>query len=196
MSYLCTRIEYSISCLKINARLDFIPYDCVRVVTRVNFATSRNSIVFNHQIIEIMIQYIPVKRKSPRDGTMKFFAATAPVVPIKKETLLPLIEKRSTMASPDVRSFLDAFEFEMKLALSNNQSIRLSQLGSFRPTVSSKGYATEALAQKAGANAIQKVHARFRPCPAWKALENIPAGTNEVSFALYVPPVAATTVTP
>jgi nucleoid DNA-binding protein len=143
-----------------------------------------------------MINYVPVKRKSPRDGTMKFYAATAPAIPVKGDVLLPLIEKRSTMASPDVRAFLNAFEFEVKLALSNNQSIRLSQLGSFRPTVSSKGYATEVLAQKAGANAIQKVHARFRPCPAWKALENIPAGTNEVTFALYVPPVAQTTVAP
>ena len=143
-----------------------------------------------------MLNYVVVKHKSPHDGTIKWYAGMAPSAPVSGEALLPLIEKRSTMSSPDVRSFLNAFEFEVKVALGNNQSIRLSQLGSFRPTIQSMGYATEALAQKAGGKAVKKVHVRFRPCAAWKALENIATGTNEVTFALYKAPVTQTAPQP
>ena len=82
-------------------------------------------------------------------GTMKIQAVTAE------------IEKRSTVSSADVKAVLDALQFEVKQALADGHTVRLGDLGSFRPTVAAaKGSDGK---EEVTARQISHVRVRFTP---------------------------------
>ena len=69
------------------------------------------------------------------------------------------------MSSADVKSFLDALEFELMHRLANGISIRLGDLGSFRATIRSVGAVTKKNYDQR--RYIKGVNVRFRPSAKW-----------------------------
>ena len=109
-----------------------------------------------------MIKFVIKRKKNPQKKTVtKYYAQAAPATPITLEEIVELIEKRCTVASPDIKAVLDALEFELIHALQNGYSVRLGDVGSFHITISSNGAATEEDAKKAGAKLIKKVMVQF-----------------------------------
>ena len=86
-----------------------------------------------------------------------------PVTPMTLDQVAELIERRSTISTADVKGVLDALQFELIHALSDGKSVRLGDLGSFRPTLSSRS------AESAEAflpSNIKGVRVRFTPSSA------------------------------
>ena len=89
-----------------------------------------------------------------------FYAQVADVKPVTLDKIVDLIEKRSTVSSADVKAVLDALQYEIKNALEDGKSVRLGDLGSFRPTIASRsaGSAEEFLPSN-----IKAVRVQFTP---------------------------------
>ena len=105
-----------------------------------------------------MIQYVVRSKKSPRTGTYKYYCEIGPATPIMRKQIIEEIEKTCTLTASDVKACLDALETSIIQHLSAGQAVRLGDLGSFRPTISSWG-TTER--EKADATLIRKVRCRF-----------------------------------
>lgn len=86
-----------------------------------------------------MIPVIVQGKKNPIDGTVKYYIQTAATVPVNFERIAKNISDRCTLTEADVLAVLNALQTEVEKAVQNGQSIRLGQLGSFRPTITSKG---------------------------------------------------------
>ena len=68
----------------------------------------------------------------------------APTTSVSLAQVIKRVEKRSTVSSADIKGVLDALQFEVIQALKDGKSVRLGDLGSFRPTIKSEGAATAA----------------------------------------------------
>ena len=109
-----------------------------------------------------MIKFEIVGKKNPQKKTeTKYYAQISESTPLTLADIVVLIEKRSTVSSPDIKAVLDALQFEIIQALKNGYSVRLGDLGSFHLTISSNGMATKEEAKKAGASLIKKVTVQF-----------------------------------
>ena len=87
-----------------------------------------------------MLKYKLVSRANPRKRNEKqFYAQLTGVQTIKRCDFLSLLEKRSSMSSADVKSFLDALEFELMHRLATGISIRLGDLDPKRRRSEQKG---------------------------------------------------------
>ena len=105
-----------------------------------------------------MIQYVVRSKKSPRTGTYKYYVEIGPATPVMRKQIIEEIEKTCTLTASDIKACLDALETSIIQHLSAGQTVRLGDLGSFRPTISSFG--TSEL-EKANASLIRKVRCRF-----------------------------------
>ena len=105
-----------------------------------------------------MIQYIVRSKKSPRTGTYKYYCEIGPATPVMRKQIIEEIEKTCTLTASDIKACLDALETAIIQHLSAGQTVRLGDLGSFRPTISSFG--TSEL-EKANASLIRRVRCRF-----------------------------------
>lgn len=107
-----------------------------------------------------MIEYKVVERENPVTRQKFFYAQVADVKPVTLDKIVDLIEKRSTVSSADVKAVLDALQYEIKNALEDGKSVRLGDLGSFRPTIASRsaGSAEEFLPSN-----IKAVRVQFTP---------------------------------
>lgn len=107
-----------------------------------------------------MIEYKVVERENPVTRQKLFYAQVADVKPVTLDKIVDLIEKRSTVSSADVKAVLDALQYEIKNALEDGKSVRLGDLGSFRPTIASRsaGSAEEFLPSN-----IKAVRVQFTP---------------------------------
>lgn len=105
-----------------------------------------------------MIQYVCRSMKSPRTGTYKYYVQIAPSTPILRRQIIEEIEKTTTLTSSDVKACLDALENAVVQHLAQGQAVRLGDLGSFRPTISSFG-TTEP--EKCDSTLIRRVRCRF-----------------------------------
>ena len=105
-----------------------------------------------------MIHYKVQEKKSPRTGTSKYYVQIAPTVPVTRSAIISQIEKITSLSSSDVKACLDALEYCITEAMKEGKSVRLGDLGSFRPTLSSFG-TTER--NKATATLIRFVRVRF-----------------------------------
>lgn len=105
-----------------------------------------------------MIHYKVQEKKSPRTQTSKFYVQIAPTAPVTRAAIISQIEKITSLSSSDVKGCLDALEYCIVEAMKSGQSVRLGDLGSFRPTLSSFG-TTER--DKANSNLIRHVRVRF-----------------------------------
>lgn len=110
-----------------------------------------------------MISYRVVERENPVTRQKVYYALVNPVTPMTLDRVAELIERRSTISTADVKGVLDALQFELLHALMDGKSVRLGDLGSFRPTLSSRS------AESAEAflpSNIEGVRVRFTPSAA------------------------------
>ena len=105
-----------------------------------------------------MISYIIKSKKNPIDNSVKYYAQAAPTSPLNFSTIAKNISDRCTVTEPDVLAVLNALQTEIIKAMQNGQSVRLGQIGSFRPTLSSKGLANK---DDVSGDLIKAVRARF-----------------------------------
>ena len=104
---------------------------------------------------------IPVTIKSlknPKTGKEKYYYTVAPVTPLTLERIAKNISARCTVTETDCLAVLNALEVEVVKSLQDGHSVRLGQLGSFRPTVTS--YGADTLEEVRLSN-IKAVRARF-----------------------------------
>jgi predicted histone-like DNA-binding protein len=106
-----------------------------------------------------MINYFVQERKSPKTGTVKYYATAGRVTPLKLATIAEAISKECTVTVHDVKAVLSALEEKMINAFQNGQSVRFGDLGSFRVTLHSEGQDEKS---KVSADAIKSVHVCFR----------------------------------
>lgn len=109
-----------------------------------------------------MLKYHVVSKKSPIDQSVKFYARLLPVTPIKLKNLAEHISEACTVTVHDVKAVLSALETQIIRELRNGNSVRLGDLGSFRPTISSKGTAS---ADDFTTGNIKRVNVRFHCSP-------------------------------
>lgn len=83
------------------------------------------------------IKIVAREKKNMRTQEVKWYAQIAKTDPVSLRQVTEDIEKISTVSSADVKAVLDCLEYVVRQHLQNNQSVRLGDLGSFRPTVSS-----------------------------------------------------------
>ena len=105
-----------------------------------------------------MIHYKVQEKKSPRTGTSKYYVQIAPTVPVTRSAIISQIEKITSLSSSDVKACLDALEYCITEAMKEGKSVRLGDLGSFRPAISSFGTSER---DKANSNLIRFVRVRF-----------------------------------
>ena len=78
--------------------------------------------------------------------------------PVSRAEIILAIEKVTSLSASDVKSCLDALEYQIIEHLRQGHSVRLGDLGSFRPTISSFG-TTEP--EKCDSTLIRRVRCRF-----------------------------------
>ena len=70
------------------------------------------------------------------------------------------ISKTCTVTEHDVKPVLSALQEQIAYSLSDGHSVRLGDLGSFRPTLCSKSYATP---EEVSASSVKHVRTHFKP---------------------------------
>lgn len=108
-----------------------------------------------------MITYKSTPKKNPKTAQVAYYAQMAATSPVELSQVCSFISERSTISEPDVVVILRALETVIVDNVSNGHSVRLGDLGSFRPTIKSSGAATEVEARKKAKSLITKVPLRF-----------------------------------
>lgn len=83
------------------------------------------------------MKYNLIESKNPKTDTPMFYAMPAPVFPIMLNTLAEEISTECTVTPHDIRAVISALEERIIAHLQRGCSVRLGQLGSFRPTLKS-----------------------------------------------------------
>ena len=91
-----------------------------------------------------MINYQVIPRRHLQSGKKYYYAQIAKVQPFGIDAIIEVISVRTTIASADVKAVLDALQNVTLRLVSEGQSLRLGDLGSFSPTLSSSRTDTEA----------------------------------------------------
>ena len=107
-----------------------------------------------------MIPYIVKSMKKPGTDQKQFYIQVAPTVPLTLETIAKNISSRCTVTETDCLAVLNELETEVITAARNGNSVRLGKLGSFRPTISSRGALAAADAKVSN---VKAVRCRFNP---------------------------------
>ena len=107
-----------------------------------------------------MIQYVVRSKKSPRTGTYKYYVEVGPATPVMRKQIIEEIEKTCTLTASDIKACLDALETSIIQHLTAGQTVRLGDLGSFRPTLNAYTYDNRDEVNAAG---IKRVRVRFTP---------------------------------
>ena len=107
-----------------------------------------------------MLKYYVKKRKSPIDQSIKHYGQLAPINPVKLSQLAELISEACTVTVHDVKAVLSALETALIREFRLGNSVRFGDLGSFRPSLSTKGANT--VEDFTNAN-IKRVRVRFTP---------------------------------
>ena len=105
-----------------------------------------------------MIKYVIKPKRNLRNNTVKYYAQIAPINATDLSEVASQIEAQSTVSAADVKGVLDQLQIVVQEQLRAGRSVRLGDLGSFRPTLSSFG-TTER--DKANSNLIRHVRVRF-----------------------------------
>ncbi|MBO5698563.1 MAG: HU family DNA-binding protein [Bacteroidaceae bacterium] len=106
-----------------------------------------------------MLKYKVVTRKNPQTNEKKFYAQLISVTPITLDSLAQDISNSCTLTLHDIKAVVSALEEHICRALRNGQSVRLRDLGSFYPSLNSKGADTE---EEFTTSLIKSVNVNFR----------------------------------
>lgn len=107
-----------------------------------------------------IMKYKVVKRRNPATAGVKYYAIPVVTATMTLDDVARSIERSSTVSTADVKAALDALENEVLDALRHGFSVRLGDLGSFRPTFKTGGTET---ADEFVASMIERVHVTFTP---------------------------------
>lgn len=104
----------------------------------------------------------PALRKNPQDkaAAAKYYAQVVLAPEMTQRQIVEQIADRCTLTGSDIKAVLDALMVVIKRNLANGSPVRLGDLGSFRPSVSSVGITT---ADKCGANSVKKARVIYVP---------------------------------
>ena len=105
-----------------------------------------------------MLKYTLISRKNPITKEYLYHASLLPVVPVRLAQLAQEVSDACTLTPHDIKAVISALEERIYKALRNGQSVRLGDLGSFHPTLSSSGTATE---EEFSAENLRGVKVRF-----------------------------------
>lgn len=105
-----------------------------------------------------MIPYIVKSMKKPGSDVKMFYIQAAHSVPLTLERIAKNISARCTVTETDCLAVLNELETEVIAAMQNGNSIRFGKLGSFRPTISSRGANT---VQDVKLSNVKAVRSRF-----------------------------------
>ena len=125
-----------------------------------------------------MIRYKIVSRKNPSTKAEKFHPALVPPAPIDSQKIIDRIEKKCTLASSDIKAVVDALEVELIDALRDGNAVRLGDLGSFLPSLRSKGVEKK---EDVNASQITRMHVVF--VPALRVKRALDVKTGHLQFA-------------
>lgn len=120
-----------------------------------------------------MMNYRVVGRKNPMTKNVKFYPTLTPVLPMTADKVIARIEKKCTLASADIKAVVDALETELIECLQLGMSIRLGDLGSFRPSLRSSGSLSK---EDVTAANIKSVHIVFTPSAKLRSAMNVRKG--------------------
>ena len=126
------------------------------------------------------MKYNVAMRRDPGTARVKYYGIPALSGTLTLDDVARNIERSSTMSTADVKAALDALEREVLDALRHGMSVRLGDLGSFRPTFRTKGAETP---EEFDASMIEQVHVGFTSSKRMK--EELSIGN--LSFEKYVP---------
>ena len=101
-------------------------------------------------------------RKNPQDkaAAAKYYAQVVLAPEMTQKQIVEQIEDRCTLTGSDIKAVLDALMTVIKRSLANGSPVRLGDLGSFRPSVSSQG---SELAEKCTARTVKKARVIYVP---------------------------------
>ncbi|MDD6732671.1 MAG: HU family DNA-binding protein [Bacteroidales bacterium] len=125
-----------------------------------------------------MIRYVIRQMKNPRSGAVKFYPQISPTTPVLRKQVIQRIEKTCTLTSSDIKACLDALEDVIVDLLTQGCTVRLGDLGSFRPTLSAEGTSDP---EECNASLIKRVRVKF--CPS--GTMNLRVAKGAVNFAPY-----------
>ena len=85
-----------------------------------------------------MIFFYSKPTRNPQSKEQGFSAAITAVSPVSLNRIVERIQARCTVNSADIKACLDALQAEVLESIMDGKSVRLGDLGSFRPVLSSK----------------------------------------------------------
>ena len=106
------------------------------------------------------MKYKVVEKKKPGTQDFKYYGTVVLGEPVGIRAIVKEIEEKCTLTQPDILAVLSALESAIAAKLRNGQAVRFGTLGSFRPTISSKGAAS---AETWAVNMVKRVRAVFTP---------------------------------
>lgn len=92
--------------------------------------------------LKTMLKYNVISRKNPLTKEYAYHASLVPVIPIHLAELAQEVSDTCTLTIHDIKAVISALEERIYKYLRNGNSVRLGDLGSFHPTISSSGAAT------------------------------------------------------
>lgn len=105
-----------------------------------------------------MIEYQVKAIKNPLSKDIKYYPQIAAVSPMTLREVTNEIREVSTVSEADCKAVLSALQNVVIAALKRGQSVRLGDLGSFRPTICANGQSS---ADEVSASDIKRVMVRF-----------------------------------
>ena len=123
------------------------------------------------------IKYKAIARKSPVDKSVSYYPTTESPEPVKLPALVKSIEKITSLSSADVKSCLDALQYEIISRLKDGKSVRFGDLGTFRVSMQGKGTAT---AEEVQVESIKNLKVVFTP--SGQIARSIEVGSPDIAF--------------
>lgn len=123
------------------------------------------------------IKFKAIARKSPVDKSVSYYPTTESPEPVKLPALVKSIEKITSLSSSDVKSCLDALQYEIISRLKDGKSVRFGDLGTFRVSMQGKGTAT---AEEVQVESIKNLKVVFTP--SGQIARSIEVGSPDIAF--------------
>ena len=107
-----------------------------------------------------MIKYIARQKKDPIKGVSKFYAQIATVEPVSLHEIAVKISTGCTVSVHDIKAVISSLQEQIVYALRDGKSVRLGDLGAFRPTIVAKPQEVE---KDVTGKDVERVRERFTP---------------------------------
>ena len=111
------------------------------------------------------------------DKSVSYYPTTETPEPVKLPALVKSIEKITSLSSADVKSCLDALQYEIISRLKGGKSVRFGDLGTFRVSMQGKGTAT---AEEVQVESIKNLKVVFTP--SGQIARSIEVGSPDIAF--------------